>query len=235
MSVTTAPPPVQKKKSGLGCLGCGCLVVALLALLFFGLLGGVGYYGYHKILGLTSATPADIPSFTASDDVYNAAQQKIAAFDHDVKNHQAATIQLSADEINALVGHNPDVVKNNIRSFVSFTSNEGRVQATFPTDKLSDGFIKDRYFNFDTSFQLGFDSQTKRVIVTPDALKFGNRVLLGPGAAGTSFNQSFMNSFTPSFNQSFNDGLRKNPDIAAMLDQAKTIEIKDGELVIETQ
>jgi hypothetical protein len=44
-----------------------------------------------------------------------------------------------------------------------------------------------------------------------------------------------MRSFTPLLNQSLNNGIRNNPDAAALLDQTKSIEIKDGELVIQTQ
>src|SRR5471032_1664829 len=98
MSVSTAPPPAPPKKGGLGCLGCGCLVLALLVILFLGLVAGGTYLVYTKAVGLTSTTPATIPSFNGSDDLYHAAQQKLTDFDHDLKNHQAATIELSADE-----------------------------------------------------------------------------------------------------------------------------------------
>ena len=53
----------------------------------------------------------------------------------------------------------------------------------------------------------------------------------GPASAGASLTKAYL----PVFNQSFNQGLRKNPDVAKFLDNAKSIEIKDSELVIETQ
>jgi hypothetical protein len=73
------------------------------------------------------------------------------------------------------------------------------------------------------------------VNVIPHALKFGDTAYIGPDAPDSKTAQAFVNSFTPTFNQSFNTAIRKNPDGAALLDQAKSIEIQNSQLVIETQ
>jgi len=241
MSISTPPPPVRKKKWGLGCLGCGCLVLALLALLFFGAVGGIFYLGYTEIIALTSTTPAAVPSFNGDDDVFNAAKQKADAFGHDLDNHQAATLQLDADEINALIAHNPNLTGKKIRAFVTLTNDEGRIQGSFPTETISDDLIKGRYANFDTTFSVGFDSENKNIMLTFHTLQFGNETLMGGASdnSGSSFQQGFLRgfkqSFGPAFSQSFSNGIRKSPGGRALLDQAKSIEIKDGELVIETR
>jgi hypothetical protein len=235
MSISTPPPPVRPKKKGMGCLGCGCLILALLVLLVLGLVAGASYLGYRNVLNLTSTTPSALPAVASTDDLYNSAKQKIADFDHDVKNHQAATVQLSPDEINALIARDPTVQKYNIRSYVSFTSDQGRVQMSLPTELLSSGIVRGRYVNLDTSFGINFDPPTRSIILNFHTLQLGDKVLMSPDAPSSSFNTSFTNAFTPAFNQSFNKGVRQNPDGAALLNQAKSIEIKDGELVIETQ
>jgi hypothetical protein len=240
MSVSL-PPPAPPKKRGLGCLGCGCLVLALLVILFFGLVAGACYFGYEKMVSFTLPTPASIPSFDGDDNLYQTTLRKLADFDHDVKNHQAATIQLSADEINVLLARSPNVIKNNAHMFVTFMNNEGRLQASLPTDGVTYGIIKGRYFSTDTSFEVHFDPQTKSVNLIFHTLQFGNKILIGPDSENTqtsanaAFSQSFKRSFAPTFNQSFNSGIRQNSDGAALLDQAKSIEIQDGQLVIETQ
>jgi hypothetical protein len=238
MSVSTTYPqsPVPPKKRGLGCLGCGCAALALLLIILVGLIGGVIYMGYKTTLSITSTTAPDIPSFNGGDDLFQKTEQKLADFDHDVKNHQAATIRLSADEINTLIAHNPGMTKKNVHAFVTFTDTEGRVQASFPTDVTSHGMMPGRYFSFDASFDVRFDSENKSVNLTPHAVQFGNLALIGPNSDNDPRAQTFTRSFVvPLLNQSFNQGIRKNPDGAALLDQAKTIEIQDSQLVIETQ
>jgi hypothetical protein len=238
MSISTPIPPAPPRKRGLGCLGCGCLVLVVLGILFVGLVAGACYLGYTKVLAYTETTPASIPSPQEGDDVFASARQKISDFDHDVKNHQPAKMTLTADEINAMIARNPDLAKNKVRAFVTMTGDQGRVQASLPTDGVSHGLLTGRYANMDMSFELHFDPQTKSVNAIFDALQIGDQTLTAPPSGNgnqTAFNQSFMRSFTPAFNQSFNAAIRKYPDGAALLDQAKTIEIQNGSLTIETQ
>src|SRR5476651_689804 len=134
MSISTGPLPTPpKKKSGLGCLGCGCVVLALLVVLAIVMAGSVAYGAYKLALDLSSPTPPAITAFDGGDDLYQKARQKLGDFDHDVQNHQAATIRLSADELNTLVARDPNLMKNHIKVFVTMTDAEGRMQAAFPT------------------------------------------------------------------------------------------------------
>ena len=183
MSVSTTPPPVQKKKSGLGCLGCGCLIVVLLVVLFLGLVGGGCYLAYTKVVGLTSTTASTVPSFNGSDDVYNAAQQKVSAFKHDVDNHQAATIQLSADEINTLFARDPNLTAQQAHLFVTLVDDRAPVQGSIPTDAIAYGFVKGRYLNFDTTFGLGFNSDTKNVDLSLHQMRIGDQTMPEIGRA----------------------------------------------------
>jgi hypothetical protein len=222
MSVST--PPVQKK-SGLGCLGCGCLVLALLVILFLALVAGAGYLGYTKAVSLTSTTPAAVPSFNGSDDVYNTAEQKVTAFGHDVQNHQAATVRLSADEINTLIAHNPDLIRQKAHLFVTLTNDQAQVQGSLPTGELSHGILKNRYLNFDTTFGLGFNSDTKSLDLALHHLQIGDQ------PTPPNLLPTMQAELTPLLNTQ----LQMYPGTKGLLQQAKSIEIKDGELVIETQ
>jgi hypothetical protein len=225
MSISTTPPPAPPKKRGMGCLGCGCLILALLVLLFFGLAGGALYMGYTKIVGLTSTTPATVPSFDGGDDVYNSAQEKIRGFGHDVENHQAATIQLSADELNTLIARNPAFIQQKVQLFVTLTNDQAQVQGSIPTNVLIQGILKGRCLNFDTTFSLGFNPDTKSLDLTLHHLQIGDQT------SPQNLLPTMQAELTPFLNME----LQKNPETKNFLDQAKSIEIKDGELVIETQ
>ena len=236
MSISTPPPP-QKKKSGCGCFGCGCLIVIILVLLFGGLVGGFGYFGYKEVLDLTTTTPESIPTFTPTDAGESSAQQKITQFQKTTENHQPASIHLSSDEINTLLSHDTEMAQRNIRTYVTMTGDEGRIQVSAPTDAMVQGLMPGRFLNFDVTFELSFDEPTKAVILSPKTLKIGDQTILGAstGDKNSDFRANMTKSFIPLFNQSFNQGLRKNPDVAKFLDNAKSLEIKDSELVIETK
>jgi hypothetical protein len=155
MSISTGPVPnPPPKKRGLRCLGCGCVVLALLVVLVFFILGSLSYLIYETAIDLTSATPPAIPSFNGTDDAYQSVRQKLADFDHDVMNHEAAKISLSADELNTLISRNPDVIRNHIQTYISFTNTEGRLQASCPSEMVGDGPLRltGRYASFDISF-----------------------------------------------------------------------------------
>jgi hypothetical protein len=116
---------------------------------------------------------------------------------------------------------------------------------SLPTETVSRGALKGRYLGIDVSFTVHFDPATRSVILAFQNLSLGSTVLIDQNAASdssaanTSFSEGFVRgfsgSFVPAFNQSFNEGIRKNPDGAAMLDEAKSIEITGGQLVLETR
>jgi len=236
MSISTgpisAPPP---KKRGLGCLGCGCAVLVVLALLVAGVVGFMGYAVYKMALTLSSTTPPAITAFDGGDDLYQKARQKLGDFDHDVENHQAATIRLSADELNTLLARDPNMAKNHIHVFVTMTDSEGRLQASFPTELPTRGWVKDRFASFDLTFALHFNGTDKMIELTPHTLALSDKPILSPNTENNQQTQAMLAAYLPMINQSLTDAVRKNADGALLLNQAKTIEIQGGQLVIETQ
>jgi hypothetical protein len=233
--MATISPAAPEKKSGCGCFGCGCAVLVVIALLLVGAVVGAGYMAYQGISAASSATPGDIPAFNATDEGFQAVQQKIATFQQALNSHQPATLTLTGDDLNNLLAHDPDITRKNIHVYASLDGNTGRIQTSIPSEAMLQNALKGRYFNIDSSFALTFDPTTKSVVVSPQTMQVGDKVLLGPNADNSSFATGFVKGFVPSFNQSFNQGLRKNPNAAALLDQAQTITIQNSSLVITTQ
>jgi hypothetical protein len=237
MSISTGPIPAPpKKKRGLGCFGCGCVVLGLLALLAVVVLACVGFVGYRMAMDLSSPTPPAITTFDGGDDLYQKARQKLGDFDHDVQNHQAATVRLSADELNTLLARDPNVIKNHIQVLVTMADSEGRVQAGFPTGIIPpQGWFAGRYGSIDLSFAVHLNTSTKSIEITPHALQVAGKPFLGPNAENNEQAQAMLAPYIPLLNQSLTNGIRKNTDGALLLDEAKSIEIQGSQLVIETQ
>jgi hypothetical protein len=225
ISVAPPPPPVASKKKGFGCLGCGCVLVVLIVLLIVALVVGGSYFGYNRVVSLTSTAPAEIPAAQGSNDLFQATEHKIGDFIHDIRNHQAAKMSLSADEINALIAHSPELAAQKAKIYVSLNDDRMRIQASVPTGAISSGIIKDRYANIDVTLSPQYDLANK-------SLSFHlYSALIGDQPTPENMLPVVQAEVTPLLNTE----IRKSTDGAALLDQSKSIEVRDGELDFETQ
>ena len=237
MAATPPPVVIIEKKRGLGCFGCGCLILVLLFLLLAGGIGAGCYFGYNQVLALTSPTQVTIPTFDGGDDVYNQAREKMNAFNHNLESHLKTTVHFSADELNTLIAHSPDFDHNTIHLFVSMNGDRARIQASVPTNLWSKNLFKDRYVHLDSTFGLTFSPDTHLLLFLPQNLQVGERVVYDANTASAqnSSTQSATQLYTANFNQFLTATIQKSPDGRALIDQAQSIEVKNSELVIETK
>jgi hypothetical protein len=227
MSTPLPPPPAQpvQKKRGMGCLGCGCLILIILALLLAALIGGLGYMVYAKINGLTTSQPPLIQTFDGGDDVYHGANQKLTDFNQAVQNHQAATLHLNADEINTLIARDPDFKDNQIQVFVTMIDDVAEIKIGAPLSGLNLSVFKGRYFDGSIKSGIDFDPQSKVVNLLIKNLRIANEI------APPDYLSMIQSEIDPALNQA----LQKNPTAQSVLNQAKSIKIENGELVIEIE
>ena len=235
MADTPPAVVVVKEKRGLGCFGCGCLILVLLILLFLGGIGAVCYGGYTQILAITSPTPATIPTFDGGDAAFNQARQKLDEFNQNLKGHLPTTVQFSADELNTLISRSPGFDHNQVHLFVSMNGDQARLQACVPTDLFIHGLIKGRYVHLDSTFGLKFDPLTHTLLFLPSNLQAGDHVVYDANDSQNASTQSIMQMYIANFNEMLTASIRKSPEGDSLIGQAKSIEIKNSALVIETQ
>src|SRR5512133_2551560 len=152
-----APP----RRKGLGCFARGCLILLTFAIVlaiagFAGLYWGLyrhsalfyGSYWLAKTRSLAEA-PTPVPEFNASDQQIQLVQERWEDFEQKARAGQAAEIELSGDDINALIA-----TTGNARGkvFVSIDGNQLRLQASVPIGELlgRPGY----YFNGDVIIEL---------------------------------------------------------------------------------
>jgi len=152
-----APP----RRKGLGCFARGCLTLSIFAIVlaiagFAGLYWGLhrnsalfyGSYWLAKTRSLAEA-PTPIPEFNASDQQIQVVQERWQDFEQKTRAGQPAEIELSADDINALIATREDARG---KVFVSIDGNLLRLQASVPIG----GFLgrPGYYFNGDVIIEL---------------------------------------------------------------------------------
>ena len=106
-----APPP----RKGLGCFGRGCLILLVFVIVlgiacFAGMYWGLHrhsalFYGSYWLAKTRSIAEAStsVPEFSASDQQIQLVQERWQEFEQKTRASQAAEIELSADDINALI------------------------------------------------------------------------------------------------------------------------------------
>jgi len=151
-----APP-----KKGLGCFGRGCLILLVfLIVLVIACFAGV-YWGLHRHSALfygnywlaktrsIAEAPTAVPEFNASDQQIQLVQERWQDFEQKTRAGQPAEIELSADDINALIATSDDVRG---KVFASIDGDQLRLQASLPI-----GGVLGRpgyYFNGDVIIEL---------------------------------------------------------------------------------
>jgi hypothetical protein len=152
-----APP----RRKGLGCFARGCLILLIFAIVlaiacFAGMYWGLhrhsalfyGSYWLAKTRSIAEA-PAPVREFSASDQQIERVRERWQDFEEKTRAGQAAEIELSADDINALVATTEDVRG---KLFASIDGNQLHLQTSVPIG----GFLgrPGYYFNGDVIIEL---------------------------------------------------------------------------------
>ena len=147
-----APP----QRRGLGCFGRGCLIL-LVFVIVLGIACFAGmYWGLHRHSALFygsywmtktrsfAEAPSPVPEFNASNQQIQGVQERWQDFEQKTRAGQSAEIELSADDINALIATSEDVRR---KVFVSIDRDQLRLQVSMPIG----GFFgrQGYYFNGD--------------------------------------------------------------------------------------
>lgn len=136
-----APP----RRKGLGCFARGCLTlltfgIVLAIACFAGMYWGLHrhsalFYGSYWLAKTRSIAEAQtmVPEFGGSDQQFQRVRERWQDFEQKTRAGQPAKIELSADDINALIATTEDVRG---KIFASIDGNQLRLQASVPIGEL---------------------------------------------------------------------------------------------------
>ena len=152
-----APP----RRTGFGCFARGCLTLLIFAIVlviasFAGMYWGLhrhsalfyGSYWMAKTRSIAEA-PAPVPEFSASDQQIQRVLERWQDFEQKTRAGQAAEIELSADDVNALIATNEEMRG---KVFASIEGDQLELQASVPIGRFFGR--RGYYFNGDVTIQL---------------------------------------------------------------------------------
>lgn len=141
------PPPHQR---GLGCFAKGCLILLVLGfLLCLAFVAGTYYAAkFVRTSEYFSTEHTLLPISHASVDEENAIRARWNAFDKAARAHEPARIELSADDINALIATDSTVRGD---AYVSIEDNIAHLQVSIPIGQR--WWMPGRYLNAQCSVE----------------------------------------------------------------------------------
>jgi len=209
----TTDQPVKRRR---GCLFYGCLTSCILVLV---VLAGL-ILGYLKILNsFTDLKPTALPTVDMSDAEKQQVRQRVDAFRNDVRSaHPTQPLSLTANEINALIATDPNLKALNGKLYVTIEGNQVKGQLSVPTSDIGLGIFKHRYINGSGGLNVSLTNGTLFLSLQSLAIK------------GRPIPEKYMQQVRA---QNLAQGINDDPKASAGLNKLKSIEVKDGKLLIE--
>jgi hypothetical protein len=209
--MTTEQQPIKRRR---GCLFYGCLTSCILALVVLALPVLI----YLKILNAFDTKPIALPTVDLSDSDMQQVRQRVDAFRNDVRSaHPTQPLSLSANEINALIATDPNLKALKGKVYVSIEDSQVKGQVSVPTSDVGLGFFKHRYINGSGAFNIALTNGTLFLSLQSLAIK------------GRPIPEKYMQQVRA---QNLAQGINDDPKSSAGLNKVKSIEVKDGKIVI---
>jgi hypothetical protein len=203
------PPPPQR---GMGCFGRGCLIL-IVFILFLAAAFAAGTFLAVRYLRTSYfvTRPAELPASNATDQERETARVKWYDFERAARAHTASRIELTADELNALIASEPDLRG---KAFVSIEANTARVQLSIPLSFTR--LMRGRYMNAECTVQSDPDGDPANAHITSVIVN------------GKPVAEDVLDYRGP---YGFRHYLAQWSDQAAL----KTFEIRDGKVILESR
>jgi hypothetical protein len=204
--------PIRRRR---GCLFYGCLTSCILVLV---VLAGL-LLGYLKILNsFTDTKPTALPTVDMSDADMQQVRQRVDAFRNDVRSaHPTQPLSLNANELNALIATDPNLKALKGKVYVAIDDSQVKGQVSVPTSDVGLGIFKHRYINGSGSFNIVLTNGSLFLSLQSLAIK------------GRPIPEKYMQQVRA---QNLAQGINDDPKSSAGLNKLKSIEVKDGKLII---
>jgi hypothetical protein len=207
----------QPKKSR-GCLFFGGVVAAVLLLVIF--LGA--YLGLRFAKGvvnqLTDTHPMTLPTAQMPEAQLYQLHDRVETFREALdEGKPTAPLELSADEINALIATDPNLAALKNHLYVAIESNQLSAQISFPAEDLGLDALRGRYVNASGDFHVAL--ATNELQITAESLS----------AKGKPVPRHVMKQLS---GQNFARKMNEDPKASAALKKFQAIEVRDGKLII---
>ena len=213
----------------MGCFAKGCITLVILLMVLGLLVGGFGWYMFRNITAFISPTPVPIRTYPATAEQYQEVIARYTDFIKALNAGQAATLTLSADDLNTLIARDPEFKDVRGKMFMSIEKDELIAETSFPIPedkrRFGSGGRSRGYFNGRARFAASYSGGELTVFV--------RKIESMDGKPMSDMMLSFINKadLTQWFNQSMRDERRKGTAWAEAMSKVQKVVIEDGHIV----
>lgn len=211
MNASWIEPPPRPPAEGKGCFAKGCLILTIfIGVLLAAFVVGSIYAVRHLRTTFFATQSVELPPNNSTPEEQQMALAHWKIFERSARAHAPARIEMTADEINALIASDP---KLRGKAFVAIAANAARVRVSVP---LESRWFSGRYVNGECT-----------VTAAPD----GNAQLARIGEVmvnGKTVPEEVLTMRGPFT-------LRRYIDEWLQTNDLKTLEIREGKVILETK
>jgi hypothetical protein len=150
MTTWIEPPPPQERK-GLGCFAKGCLILIAFVILLGAAFAAGTYFAVRFLRSeYFPAQHIELPASTATPEEQAAVRARWDVFEAAAHTHQLARIEMTADELNALIASEP---KLRGKAQVAIEGDVAHLRVSVPLDAVP--WLRGHYVNGECTVQSG--------------------------------------------------------------------------------
>ncbi|HBP57487.1 MAG: hypothetical protein ACJ0BN_05285 [Limisphaerales bacterium] len=211
-------------KNKKGCLFYGCLTSIILGLVFFIAVPLALYYGFNVAAGklienYTDKDPIQLPEVVLGEAELSMLKQRVERFRKAIQTNEASPpLELTAEEINALIFHDTQLEKLKGRAYLKIEGNALQGQVSIPLDELNLNSDDRRYINGSGRFKISVREGKLSVIIQSIEIK------------GKTLPAAVQNVIT---GVNLFENAEMDQETTKLLDRLKTFEIQNGKLLLE--
>jgi hypothetical protein len=210
MTTWIEPPPPQK---GMGCFAKGCLIlIAFFILLGLAFIGGTFFAVRYLRTAYFPTTHVQLPAGAATEQEQQVVRARWDSFEKAARAHEPARIEMTANELNALIASEPELRD---KAYVSIDNNVGRLQVSIPLDAVR--WLRGHYINAECAMQSAVGGNPADARITSIVV---NGRPIGEEALRWQYGSWSLRRY-------LSDWSEKN--------NLKTFEIGDGKVILETK
>jgi hypothetical protein len=204
------PPPAQK---GMGCFAKGCLILVILFILLgIAAIGGTIYGVRYLRQNYFPTTAVQLPPNTSTAQEQQLAREKWSSFERAARAHTAAHVEMSADELNALIASERSLRD---RAYVTINDSVAHLRVSIPLSEVS--WLKGHYINGECEVQSSVGGN-------PADARITRTIINGRPVSDDALNLQY-----PPWS------LRRYLSNWAEANDLKKFEIRDGKVILESK